>query len=303
MKVALVLLFAFYFYSIFVGVIPSSQKKKCNNNTCSEELNNFTDKSNDLSIDDVKYSVETKSVTNTINTSKSFEYTAINSLLNQGKLSVTTSKDNNESYEKTEDIIESTSFPNNIFNLSYENATSFNNNIDLTTTEASDLMKFQPFLNITNQGESCFCDLTFNSCDVNCCCDRDCNTAHWRVFTECEEIQSEYDVKHCFKSNIIFYNNTKLKIIKTEKNLFCLIRDNLEKVSNLKNKDIITSLENFKEDFKKPKFTFAKNYFYKFKATLYQFKSLVWSLKNNKIEPLGKVSPMFLFYWYIEYTW
>ena len=33
----------------------------------------------------------------------------------------------------------------------------------------------------------CTCDLTRNSCDVNCCCDEDCSAADRQAFSQCIE--------------------------------------------------------------------------------------------------------------------
>lgn len=55
----------------------------------------------------------------------------------------------------------------------------------------------------------CTCDITVNSCDVNCCCDTDCDSQDLLVFTSRDEVSAGNDVEvtHCLpKSTFFLYN-------------------------------------------------------------------------------------------------
>jgi len=40
--------------------------------------------------------------------------------------------------------------------------------------------------------QGCTCDLTGNSCDVNCCCDPDCSASEREAFTSCQDVDVKY---------------------------------------------------------------------------------------------------------------
>ncbi|XP_076295297.1 tectonic-3 [Lasioglossum baleicum] len=78
------------------------------------------------------------------------------------------------------------------------------------------------------QSDMCECDLVVSSCDINCCCDKDCSDFHLTVFSHCKYNQAElYDKRYCYGRNFIQRNNTPFVIEKLASNLFCILYDNL----------------------------------------------------------------------------
>ena len=85
------------------------------------------------------------------------------------------------------------------------------------------LTQYQP-------GQFCRCDLLEGACDINCCCDPDCTNDTILAFSHCQDVQVQsYDPKFCFSTQIMIENNTKNSMEKiSDKNLFCIISDNME---------------------------------------------------------------------------
>lgn len=75
-----------------------------------------------------------------------------------------------------------------------------------------------------------------SSCDINCCCDKDCNDFHLTVFSYCENYQPElFDKRYCYNRNFIQRNNTPFILEKLANNLFCILYDNLPPTYSISN--------------------------------------------------------------------
>ncbi len=76
----------------------------------------------------------------------------------------------------------------------------------------------------------CTCDLTENSCDVNCCCDEDCSINDVKAFSRCKDVTlHSFSPRFCFSNEIYVENNTQYIVEKAnDDGLFCIIDTNFE---------------------------------------------------------------------------
>ncbi|XKL68302.1 hypothetical protein PGB90_003793 [Kerria lacca] len=105
----------------------------------------------------------------------------------------------------------------NIFNTNDTNTT-INFEIDVTTKAINQTMKSNEtkFMNTKyriNLKKDCFCDITKGSCNINCCCDRDCSYVNRDVFKVCNETENTKD-EFC-----------ESKILNSP--FLCVVKDNL----------------------------------------------------------------------------
>ncbi|XP_069936864.1 tectonic-1 [Cherax quadricarinatus] len=123
--------------------------------------------------------------------------------------------------------------PGNESSIDYE----FNSNNTLTempnetttlpTTEVPTTPS-SPYENNLIVRDFCLCDLKVEFCDINCCCDEDCNTEDRRVFSHCQmRPQNVLDTRYCFQNQIIFSNHTEYKVEYLQNGLLCIVTDNL----------------------------------------------------------------------------
>ena len=93
----------------------------------------------------------------------------------------------------------------------------------------------------------CLCDLTFNQCDVNCCCDGDCTGDDVQLFSECwTPPEEKFSRKYCFSSRsggIGAWNNSGLRAEEQRGGLFCIARDNVPKLTFYQSRGPISSEE------------------------------------------------------------
>ncbi|KAK6623633.1 hypothetical protein RUM43_009485 [Polyplax serrata] len=149
--------------------------------------------------------------------------------------------------------------------------------------------------NLTDTEDICFCDLKVNQCDVNCCCDKDCNSNHWKVFVKCMEKPLEYNRNYCFKNNFIFKTNLKLEVLQTEDGLFCIMRDNLRTSLKYKTKGILKSLDTFNKAMPEKVYSYVNKKLpgYRFKGKNYRTGSLIWTLQNGELQQFDISVPTF----------
>ncbi|XP_043259378.1 tectonic-3 [Colletes gigas] len=140
------------------------------------------------------------------------------------------------------------------------------------------------------QSDVCECDLTTSSCDINCCCDTDCNDFHLTVFSHCENHQAElYDKRYCYTKNFIERNNTPFILEKLANNLFCILYDNLPPTYNDNNnldiqteKDLREAMNpnrlkwKWEDQLHVPEYT---------TSSPYQDGDIIWRIYNNYIQP------------------
>ncbi|XP_064094911.1 tectonic-3-like [Macrobrachium nipponense] len=73
----------------------------------------------------------------------------------------------------------------------------------------------------------CLCDLKVSICDINCCCDGDCDAEDKKIFSHCQERpQPVLDSRYCFQEHIIFSNHTEYSVSFTHPGVFCIATDN-----------------------------------------------------------------------------
>ena len=70
------------------------------------------------------------------------------------------------------------------------------------------------------------------ACDINCCCDPDCNEDQRALFSVCEEANiynRGQKQRHCHRKDYLYKNNTPFYMEVHENGLFCIVTNNLKK--------------------------------------------------------------------------
>nr|XP_012135228.1 PREDICTED: tectonic-3-like [Megachile rotundata] len=137
----------------------------------------------------------------------------------------------------------------------------------------------------------CECDLTVSSCDINCCCDKDCNEFHLTVFSHCEDHPAElYDKRYCYHKNYIERNNTPFILEKLANNLFCILYDNLPPTYSITNDLDIKTNKDLKEAMNPNRLTWKwKDQLYVPEynnSSPYKDNDIIWKIHDNYVEPL-----------------
>ncbi|XP_052705703.1 tectonic-1-like isoform X3 [Crassostrea angulata] len=91
----------------------------------------------------------------------------------------------------------------------------------------------------------CWCDVTGNACDINCCCDTDCDQADITSFDRCKESPISVDSQYCVQEEVILTDNSVYTSQKTQDGLFCIYRDNNQARNYYSIPDMINSLDTF----------------------------------------------------------
>ena len=117
---------------------------------------------------------------------------------------------------------------------------------------------------LKNATRYCECDLTGNHCDLNCCCDSDCDSESKKLFSKCLDNESTYrllDARYCYNQNLIYKNNTNyvLERMTNIGGLFCIYVDNTKQQSYLMDKKIVKNLEELNGLNLRPEFNWTIN--------------------------------------------
>ncbi|KAK9295283.1 hypothetical protein QLX08_010367 [Tetragonisca angustula] len=136
----------------------------------------------------------------------------------------------------------------------------------------------------------CECDLTVSSCDINCCCDKNCNSFHLTVFSYCESHQPElFDKRYCYNRNFIQRNNTPFILEKLANNLFCILYDNLPPTYDINYEVDIKTAEDLREviNSNRPTWKWTDQiYIPEYNTSSpYQDGDVMWIIYNNYIQP------------------
>ena len=97
-------------------------------------------------------------------------------------------------------------------------------------------------------GPHCTCDITEHSCDVNCCCDKDCSQSDRSVFSYCiPMVPYNVNQRHCYRTNFIYANNSQYAIAQNPglNDLFCIYTNNLMDVGTFMDRDPIENITEF----------------------------------------------------------
>ncbi|EGI68878.1 B9 domain-containing protein 2 [Acromyrmex echinatior] len=138
--------------------------------------------------------------------------------------------------------------------------------------------------------EICECDLIKSSCNINCCCDIDCNHSHLSAFSYCQNYHVElYDSRYCYNRNFIQRNNTPFIFEKLANNLFCILYDNLPSIYSTNNNLVlyeeelwkIIEMNNYKWEIRHSKTLFKYNL-----SKYYQHGDILWKLHDKSIEEI-----------------
>ncbi|XP_018377352.1 PREDICTED: tectonic-3-like [Trachymyrmex cornetzi] len=138
--------------------------------------------------------------------------------------------------------------------------------------------------------EICECDLITSSCNINCCCDIDCNHSHLSAFSYCQNYHEElYDSRYCYNRNFIQRNNTPFIFEKLANNLFCILYDNLPSMYSTNNNLVlyeeelwkIIEMNNYKWEVRHSKILLKYNL-----SKYYQHGDILWKLHDKSVEKI-----------------
>ena len=74
--------------------------------------------------------------------------------------------------------------------------------------------------------QSCTCDLITGACEVNCCCDADCDPADIASFsTTCVENQFNVAIQICVSNQVVMNNNPNVVAESRQDDLYCIVED------------------------------------------------------------------------------
>lgn len=96
----------------------------------------------------------------------------------------------------------------------------------------------------------CTCDLTAVACDVNCCCDADCNPADKLVFSQCDDLLHpvEDNSYMCKYSTAIYSSSSDVTTTEiVNPNLFCIWADRNIQRNYYRVTDLIKTSSDFNE--------------------------------------------------------
>ncbi|KAJ9588348.1 hypothetical protein L9F63_018274 [Diploptera punctata] len=161
-----------------------------------------------------------------------------------------------------------------------------------TTTEATSATVEAPAEARPISNDACTCDLTMDSCDLNCCCDVECSEKDRLVFSGCEVRQQyNFDSRHCYQTNFIYHNNTEFKSVYNADGLFCIVRDNLPTRFLYHNRKIVNTLHEFNKLHRRYKsFSWpSQNMNHPTFDPSKQYKSgdIMWSIANKTLVPFN----------------
>lgn len=145
-------------------------------------------------------------------------------------------------YQNASDLgIENETEVKNISNL--DDATELESTISVTEdSDSSFQSETIRKLFLTPDKDICNCDLSVNVCDINCCCDLDCNEQDVQIFSECAHQVLIPDENYCYQEDIILKNNTVYKMVKDPKNgMFCIVHDNFKHQLRFKDMPVLKS--------------------------------------------------------------
>ncbi|XP_061183237.1 tectonic-1-like isoform X2 [Saccostrea echinata] len=91
----------------------------------------------------------------------------------------------------------------------------------------------------------CWCDVTGNACDINCCCDTECDQTDRASFDRCKESPVSVDARFCVQEEVILMENSVYTSEKTQDGLFCIYKDNNQERNYYTIPDMIDSLSTF----------------------------------------------------------
>ncbi|XP_063838733.1 tectonic-1 isoform X1 [Ostrinia nubilalis] len=124
--------------------------------------------------------------------------------------------------------------------------------------------------------KDCGCNLLYNVCDINCCCDNDCSEAEKNIFVNCKNTlkRNDLNLHSCYPYEFFSYQESSLV-----ENLFCIVKTNLPEK---RNKD----LKKFDSDAVAHSYKWHSGVYSKhteFQKKPYVYGEPVWVLKDGSI--------------------
>ncbi|KAJ3270114.1 Tectonic-3 [Terramyces sp. JEL0728] len=160
--------------------------------------------------------------------------TATNSSANITQIAQsTTTIDNKPSTVDTTASSTGTSAPDVIFVHGHREMSDFNETLGIVWSNA---VTSKPLTNWNRDISICSCDLTFNQCDPNCCCDTDCmtNGDEASYFTGCQTTaQTVLPFCSSYLDKVTWADGVKIKTIPALGGGLCVVYVNCKKGSNV----------------------------------------------------------------------
>ncbi|CAB3249996.1 unnamed protein product [Arctia plantaginis] len=167
---------------------------------------------------------------------------------------------------------------------SFYTSTEFDNITEITFFEASNKTSLIPN-NVpkTNYKKYCGCNLLFEVCDINCCCDPECSNDELKQF-ECDknnndDLSTDGCVSHLLHGALRWSSSLN--------NLFCVVKTNLPHKRNIQKPKLeLANHHNKWKDVDQHQKT------YEFKKLLYKQTDPIWLLRNGTLYYFDVPTPM-----------
>lgn len=133
--------------------------------------------------------------------------------------------------------------------LESNSATSVSNTATKITEESKRKLK-----STAGQKEFCECDLKPTQCDINCCCDLNCDANQRSLFSHCEDLNDQVSLltrsspsdRYCVRSGLLYKSNSGEKwTFDRNLDLLCIYQDNTRQRLLLNNEPIIQNARQF----------------------------------------------------------
>ncbi|CAL8073821.1 unnamed protein product [Orchesella dallaii] len=204
----------------------------------------------------------------------------------------------NETYSTTSPMEIPNNFTESPVNSSSSLPPTVTSTTEIITTESTTPSTTEiPFVP-GEHGEStksffCLCDLR-SSCDMNCCCDLDCSDEEKELFTGCEgsviydPTSKRNKDRSCYKSFVLYRENVPHRIDRTEKGMFCVVKDNMRHEREFSQSDmdkitrkILKGTISLKQKYTWDESATAKPTYLTMKYEPYKYGSVIWTVRAN----------------------
>ncbi|XP_025086459.1 tectonic-3-like [Pomacea canaliculata] len=128
----------------------------------------------------------------------------------------------------------------------------------------------------------CPCDLTGNSCDVNCCCDEDCTENDKLAFSKCLPFSFDVDDRLCFRKGIFQFVNTT----PVNSDPFCIYYDNYKErnyYTNPSKVDTLTTFQEYQNQFSGFSFMSSSLSSFDFSSTFYKNGDQIFTVFESQV--------------------
>ncbi|KAL4708124.1 hypothetical protein ACJJTC_009903 [Scirpophaga incertulas] len=136
---------------------------------------------------------------------------------------------------------------------------------------------------VKNVLKNCKCDLKYNICDINCCCDSDCSENFLKLFVNCENNKVYEEVQHLCNP---FELSQKMYKQYFFENVFCIVKTNLPQKRNINFKKFDIATIQYTNIWHQNE----QSRYMEFQRKSYVYGDNIWVLKEGVI-------------WYLDMPW